>query len=81
MTDSTPINVEGTVIEQGAEIHFTGDRDAFPADYVRILPSGYVMAISRVNYSVTYFPPHRIDGVHTHTTDVQEAEILGVNDD
>jgi len=71
----------GTVIEHGADIHFTDDQDVHPADYVRILPNGYVEAITRASYQVDYYPPHKVQGVHTHTTDEQERDILGVDPD
>lgn len=61
------------VLSQGGEIHFTDDRDAFPANTVVILESGWIEAICEARYEVEYLPPHRVKGVFTHTTDEQEA--------
>lgn len=69
------------VIEQGAEIHFTTERDVFPADHVTIHESGWVEAINGHSYQVEFHPPHKVEGVYTHTSDEQEREILGAEAD
>jgi len=60
------------ILPHGAEIHFTDDRDPFPANRVVVLESGWVEAINEASYEVELLPPHRIKGMYTHTTDQQE---------
>lgn len=60
------------ILPHGAEIHFTDDRDPFPANRVVVLESGWVEAINEASYEVELLPPHRIEGMYTHTTDQQE---------
>lgn len=69
--DNAPIPDDEYRIDHGAEIWFTGDRDPMPSDEVALLPGAW-LAARRHDRGAVYFPAHRIDSVHTHTTDEQE---------
>lgn len=62
------------VLPNGAEIHFTDDRDAVVPDRVRFLPGGFVMAVYKRRYNLEVYPPDRIRGVHTHTNHLEEED-------
>jgi hypothetical protein len=62
------------VLPNGAEIHFSDDRDVFVADRVEFLPGGLVKAISKQTCDLKVFPPHVIDGVHTYTKHIEDEE-------
>lgn len=61
------------VLENGGEIHFTGDRDVFPADRIKMLDSGWIVAYNTRGYQKEILPPHKIDGIYTHTTAEEEG--------
>ena len=67
-----PIPDDEYRIAHGAEIWFTGDRDPMPSDEVALLPGAW-LAAPRHDQGAVYFPAHRIDSVHTHTSDEQES--------
>lgn len=64
------------VIEHGAEIEFTDDRDNTAAQRVTIHDSGWAEVIYEYQYELKFYPPHKIETIHTHTTDEMEAEFL-----
>ena len=70
--DEAPIPDDEYRIDHGAEIWFTGDREPMPSDEVALLPGAW-LAARRYESGAIYFPAHRIDTVHTHTSDEQEA--------
>lgn len=63
-----------TVIEDGAEIHFTDDTDTKVADRIEILPGGMVRAIYKQSYQQEVYPQRRIRGLYTHTNALEDEE-------
>jgi len=63
-----------TVLPNGAEIHFTDDRDSHAPDRVEILAGGMVKCIYKNQYELKIFPPHKIDGIHTYTKHLEDKE-------
>ncbi|GGL55353.1 hypothetical protein [Halocalculus aciditolerans] len=61
-----------TILPDGAEIHFTDDRDAHVPDRIEFLPGGFVKAIYKQSYSLEVYPPHAIEGVYTHTNHLED---------
>jgi len=64
----------GTILPNGAEIHFTDDRDAHSADRVEFLPGGFVKAIYKNQYQLEVYPPDVIGGVYTFTKHLEDEE-------
>jgi len=62
------------VLPNGAEIHFTDDRDAHAPDRVEFLNGGYVKAIYKNQYQLEVYPPHVIEGVYTYTKHLEDKE-------
>jgi hypothetical protein len=62
------------VLRDGAEIHFTDDRDPHGADRVEFLNGGWVRAVYKNTYQMEVYPPHVVEGVYTHTNAVEDGE-------
>jgi hypothetical protein len=62
------------ILPNGAEIHFTDDRDPHSADRVEFLPGGMVKAIYKNQYELEVYPPHVIQGVYTFTRHVEDED-------
>lgn len=60
------------VITEGGEIHFNDDRDAHVPDRIEILNGGWVKAIYKKNYQQELHPPDVIEGIYTHTNDLED---------
>jgi len=59
------------VITEGGEIHFKDDR---VPDRIEILNGGWVKAIYKRNYQQEIHPPDAIEGIYTHTNDLEDEE-------
>jgi hypothetical protein len=56
-------------IELGeTEIHFNDETQNGPRADTALLPNGWVKAVVPQSYQVEYYPPEKIDTIHTHTS-------------
>jgi len=62
------------VLPDGAEIHFTDDRDTYVPDRVEFLPGGFVKCIYKHNYSIEVYPQSDIEGIYTHTNHLEDQD-------
>lgn len=62
------------LLPNGAEIHFTDDREPHSADRVEFLPGGLVKAIYKKEYQLEVYPPDVIAGVYTYTKHLEEED-------
>lgn len=63
-----------SILTDGAEIHFTDDRDVKRADRVEFLRGGWVKAIYKQGYQLEVYPPDVIQGVYTHTKHLEDED-------
>ncbi len=62
------------VLPNGAEIHFTDERDAHVPDRVEFLRGGFVKAIYKNQYEIKVYPSDVIEGVYTHTKHLEDED-------
>ncbi|ELZ23504.1 hypothetical protein C475_14563 [Halosimplex carlsbadense 2-9-1] len=63
-----------SILTDGAEIHFTDERDVKRADRVEFLRGGWIKAIYKESYQLEVYPPDAVQGVYTHTKHLEDED-------
>jgi len=66
--------LSGPVLVNGGEVFLTDRDDCEVYDRIEYMPNGHVRCINKQGYTQRIYPPHKIDHVATHTSNLEDRE-------